>query len=294
MFRAWLAAPLLLVVLAATPAPTPAPTPASTEALTAGAPAGPWEVYSQGTGPRTAVDIWGNQASSVKGFGDAYQRSWDQTGQGLLDRLERFTSVFWSALRLTESEAAARRNPGHSSVTKMTGLGAAAAYETTDPPDAHGFLTDTIVFTYGDYVAVVALAAVEAVPRATLLDQVNRQLDLLPLPVAEYQALGNGIVLGGTILVGAFIGFVVLAAVVVTLAIVLSRRRRPSAAGAYAALGALGGGLQLSPDRRYWWDGQAWQDASMRVPPGVQISADGAQWWDGTSWRPVPPGGATL
>ena len=38
---------------------------------------------------------------------------------------------------------------------------------------------------------------------------------------------------------------------------------------------------QLSDDRRYVWDGAAWQPA--------QYSPDGAHVWDGQAWRPVPP-----
>jgi hypothetical protein len=51
-----------------------------------------------------------------------------------------------------------------------------------------------------------------------------------------------------------------------------------------------GGPPPLSPDRRYWWDGSAWQDASATPPPGAQRSPDGTMWWDGVEWRrPSPP-----
>lgn len=49
------------------------------------------------------------------------------------------------------------------------------------------------------------------------------------------------------------------------------------------------GGPFLSDDRRWWWDGERWQDTEQLVPPGSQRSGDGAYWWDGASWRPVPP-----
>jgi hypothetical protein len=57
-------------------------------------------------------------------------------------------------------------------------------------------------------------------------------------------------------------------------------RRRPA-----IAVGA----LQLSPDGRYWWDGQAWKDSQLEIPATAQKSADGQLWWDGRAWRPVPP-----
>jgi len=48
------------------------------------------------------------------------------------------------------------------------------------------------------------------------------------------------------------------------------------------------GVLQLSPDKRYWWDGREWVDATVRIPPQAQRSPDGRYWWDGASWREVP------
>ena len=45
---------------------------------------------------------------------------------------------------------------------------------------------------------------------------------------------------------------------------------------------------QISPDGRYWWDGQSWRDAEQMAPPNTMRSADGYYWWDGTSWRRVP------
>ena len=44
----------------------------------------------------------------------------------------------------------------------------------------------------------------------------------------------------------------------------------------------------MSPDRQFWWDGRAWQNAAISVPPGVTYSADGREWWDGTEWRMAP------
>jgi len=44
----------------------------------------------------------------------------------------------------------------------------------------------------------------------------------------------------------------------------------------------------LSPDRTQWFDGAAWQDASLSAPPGALRSPDGNHWWDGTTWRQLP------
>ena len=48
--------------------------------------------------------------------------------------------------------------------------------------------------------------------------------------------------------------------------------------------------VQMSEDRRSWWDGSAWRDAEHEVPPTAQRSGDGKFWWDGAAWRPVAGG----
>jgi hypothetical protein len=50
-----------------------------------------------------------------------------------------------------------------------------------------------------------------------------------------------------------------------------------------------GGAPKMSPDRRYWWDGVAWQDATVLPPPAAPRSPDGTLWWDGVEWRPLRP-----
>src|SRR5207245_355020 len=76
----------------------------------------------------------------------------------------------------------------------------------------------------------------------------------------------------------------------------LTMRRRGSMTPAMvAAPGAMGsppaGGVQMSTDGKYWWDGQNWRDAATETPPSAQRSSDGALWWDGQNWRPVPHAG---
>src|SRR2546426_430540 len=73
---------------------------------------------------------------------------------------------------------------------------------------------------------------------------------------------------------------------IVALGVGLIRRskRRPM----MAMYAAPPGGVQLSPDGNYWWDGQAWRDASREAPPAALRSVDGYYWWDGRTWRAVP------
>jgi len=254
---------------------------ALTSDLIPGPPDGSWQVYVEGTGAKTKDDIYGSKASTVSGFVDAYDKSWsNDPAQGLIDQLERFSSVFWASVRLSESRTAARDNKSHSSFKDVSGLGT-SAYEVTNPADSQGYLSDTIVMTQGDYVSVVAIAAKSEPDHATLLDQAHRQVAMIPVPKAEYNAIGQGIVSGMVwVAIGAGVLTMILAAIVI---IVVLRRRRPTLQPALAP-------VSLSPDKRYWWDGTSWQDTSARMPPGVPLSPDGAQWWDGVSWRPRPPG----
>ena len=64
----------------------------------------------------------------------------------------------------------------------------------------------------------------------------------------------------------------------VTVVLLVSRRRTPAVAGAP---------IQMSPDGSFWWDGVRWHDARTEIPPNAQRSPDGVYWWDGRSWRPV-------
>lgn len=68
-------------------------------------------------------------------------------------------------------------------------------------------------------------------------------------------------------------------------------------AGLVNELGPTSASVSMSPDGAYWWDGAAWQDASLSAPPEAPRSPDRAFWWDGGRWRPVPtdvgPGAAS-
>jgi hypothetical protein len=243
-----------------------------------------WKVYEKGTGVVSVADLYGAHASSVKGFVDAYQKTWTQPGRVLYNDLQRYSSVLWSAFRLGESEGSAKANKAHTSYRAVAGFGS-GAYEVTDPVDAQGYLSDTLVFTQGDYVAVIQVASATTPDHNLLMDQATGQLDLIPAPVAELNSIASGIgnaaeLFGGFVALNLLVGGAIVA-------IVLTRRRRRRAASFSPA------SLNLSADRGFWWDGARWVDASQQSPPSAQRSPDGAFWWDGVVWRPVssrPPG----
>ena len=254
----FVAAALLMALALATPS-RPALAASATSALIPDPSSSSWQLDEDGTGALTAQDIYGAQAGSVKGFVDAYEKSWTQPGQILADALEHFSSALWAALRLGESARAARRNKAHASYRTVSGFGG-GAYEVTNPPDSLGFQQDIFVFTQGDYVAVIIAAAKDAPPdHGVLMNQAGRQLD--QIPINEYNSIARVI---GTLEKAATLLFVVVAGVaaVVLFFVIRSRPSRKRRASVLS-------GAQLSPDGRYVWDGTTWSPIPPDDNPGV-------------------------
>ena len=150
--------------------------------------------------------------------------------------------------------------------------------------------------TYGDWYAFVkgndyfglVIASAHDDLGTSAADQTKAQYAFAPaatIPQSQWPesrsstvAFNVGSLLGGGIVL-------VLLAGLVLFVVGLARRSRRQTSFAGSVPGA---GVQMSPDGRYWWDGQSWRDAQVQVPPSAQRSADGHFWWDGKQWRPVP------
>ena len=144
---------LALVVLFAVPGLAASQSP--TADLTAGPPpAGSWKAVDAETGALTAAEIYGSQASSVSGFGDAYRRVWSGTNLVLVDRLARFSSVLWAAVSFGSSSGAASASSSHARYKKLPNF-TTYAYETTDPAEAQGYRADSILVSQGNSIADV-------------------------------------------------------------------------------------------------------------------------------------------
>jgi hypothetical protein len=217
----------------------------------------PWQADTTRGGALTAQDIYGSKASQIKGFVDAYEKVWKQTDQGLANRLERFSSVFWAGYRFGQSEGADKKDTKHNSFVTVPAFGS-GAYEVTDPADAQGVATEAIVFVQGDYVAVVAIARRNGAPdEAAMMAQARAQLAAIPEPTGEVQSIGNGVIT--FVLIAGAVALVAAIVIGAVLFIVFRRGRRQPP--------VVGGGVTYSPDGRWWWDGSAWRPVDAAPPP---------------------------
>lgn len=155
-----------------------------------------------------------------------------------------------------------------------------------------GFHATEIIFPKAVDVFTIRLGSYTDFMLADGLAQAQRQYKLattvvapsptssaLPrLTASDTAAYDIGRLAGTLIVVALGVGVILL-----VIGLVVRARRRPAIPWTGAPLA-----VQMSPDRKYWWDGMAWQDAVAVAPAHAQRSPDGAYWWDGVSWRPVP------
>jgi hypothetical protein len=263
----------------------------STSHLIPGPAPGLWTVSGDYTGPMSAKDLYGSTTAFAPGFSDAYGKTWYQPEVSLDDVVAHYNSVFWAAYALRSFKADVQADHTVTSVRSIGGLGN-GAFEVTYRANTDGYIWDEIYFAVGDYIGWVSLGAKGAIVRGVLLDQSSRQFVSLPAATAELRSIRTGILAAV-----AGVALVTSIAVAVTLLIVLLSRRRRATAGVglypipYALPSVRPGGADLPDDRKHWWDGQAWVDTAVRIPPWALISPDGTYWWDGARWRPMPSAG---
>lgn len=148
--------------------------------------------------------------------------------------------------------------------------------------DLYTVYCDAQTDSLGDTCATLAQAQFDASPQYTIPPSLwpeNASQNLTPVSTGSSMVVPIAI-FGGALLVG-------LAAIAVAIVMVV-RRRGAAATPPVGAEAHAADAPQMSPDGRYWWDGQAWRDAESDVPTGAMRSADGFYWWDGTAWRLAP------
>jgi len=296
------AAVISFAALAPMPASAASPTPSpGLSAVLAAPPAGFTELTSspfhgQFTAHEYAANADAGKQSNVEstlahdGFVDGFGKTWvhQATQHVLIEDVIAFTGGKGARDWLTQAEAGDKKQSIYKHANTMSGI----------DPYFGEHVADNATRTYGDLFAFVkgndvfALFVIsskdDALPQVTA--QTRIQYDAAPpetIPSSQWPentgAGGHGLAYS----VGYFLPPVLIVAVIV-LFIARAMRRRSAATPAMAVPGMTPGGVQLSPDGNYWWDGQAWRDAAQEVPPGAQRSSDGAFWWDGRTWRPSP------
>jgi hypothetical protein len=219
---------------------------------------------------------------NVAGFTRGYGLEWEQRGTTdlLVERVFEFrdsrgAGYWYRALKTGSQRAKQYTGPiavpatlPNSFGAVLSGLGSGYQYRVE-------FAKGNLVFVVHMDSDANDLSQPAVTQAATMYESAPAHTEV---PVGAGQGL-NDLVRNVEIAAGALIVFL---AVVAGIAVLLVTRRRRQAPE------VLSGGLTMSGDGAYWWDGAQWRDASTEVPSMARRSPDGAYWWDGRAWRPAP------
>ena len=225
------------------------------------------------------------------GFVKGYGRSWagNRSNQLLLEVVVAFGGGVGAKRWLPEARSLDQNSQYYKNSFTMPGIDTQFGNHFVN--SAGPAYADSAGFVKGnDYFFVYMFSQKDDLADA-VAKQARQQYDLAPantIPPSQWPE--NASQNAASNLAGAFapslvfVLVVVLVLVVIAAAVVVLVRRgsrRPAPV-------PMSGALQMSPDGNYWWDGQAWRDASQAAPPSAQRSADGYYWWDGSKWRAAP------
>jgi hypothetical protein len=273
-------------------APTPSP---SLDRVLAPPPSGYTEVTTSSLNGEFSAHEYAVNASGVspdqtestlkkEGFVDGYAKTWVSASprRALVELVMAFTGGAGARNVLTALERSDKADPRFSRADTMSGI---------DPYYGVHFISggtyaDEFIFVKGNDLFGVAVGAPTDDALTPARDQTTTQYNSAPAETIPSSQWPENASHNLTFAFGALIPIVLVAVIVIGVGLILvARSRRPAAAIA----GGMPPTVQMSPDGSYWWDGQAWRDASREAPPFAQRSSDGTLWWDGRTWRPVPP-----
>ena len=250
------------------------------------------------------------QALARDGFLTGYGRTWVSAGSAhvWVEAIMAFTGAKGATTFLRQSEAADKADPSYAQALTISGIGTYYGARLADK--VHKVYADAFVFVKGNDVYLVTYVSNKNDLASIAATQTKKQYDAAPaytIPQAQWpESKVSSSPFDAFKIVGAVIAGVLILGLIAVAVVILRSRRRPAQAipaqasprvGTPAAIAipaavaapAQAGGLQMSDDRRSWWDGAAWRNAEREVPPAAQRSEDGHFWWDGAAWRPVPP-----
>jgi hypothetical protein len=239
------------------------------------------------------------------GFLSGFGKTWVQSSKNhvMVEAVLAFSGGDGASKWMRQAEAADKGLPSYKNALTISGVAGyygAHLFDTTS-----GLYSDGFVVVRGNDAFLVVFASRKDDLGATAATQAKKQYDGAPestIPKSQWpeSKVTKAALDVAKVGVGVIVGVLILALIVGAALIVRSRRRptlQPVAAGggfiapaAVATPAVPTSAIQMSDDRRSWWDGMNWRDAEREVPPGAQRSPDGHSWWDGQAWRPTHTG----
>jgi hypothetical protein len=285
---------LLPVVAFATPSPSP-----SLDGLLASPPASDFMEDTQGLalegsfGVNDYVNFLGPADPSATqttlqrdGFVSGFGRSWVQQASNhlLLEVVIAFSGGTGAKRWLGTSEQLDKADQFYKSALAISGIDTAYGVHFADPSTPA--YADVAYFVKGNDYFIIGLVSGTDDLGDSASSQTKRQYDTAPaytIPPSQWPESARSILAEplkyATTAAYVLGGVVVLAMLTGLLLLLLQATRRPKAQPTSAVE------LHVSPDGRYWWDGQAWRETAHHIPPNALRSDDGNYWWDGGEWR---------
>lgn len=258
-----------------------------------------WAVNSSGVSP-TETETTLNHYGFVQGYG--LEWTTPNPPRALVEIVMAFTGGQGAQKTLTALERADKADPHFVRADTLSGISPSYGVHLFD--SSKGVYEDGFGFTKGNDLFTIYFASTKDDNLDLATSQSKTQFDGAPdstIPSAQWPEnapSSNSASFSAGSAFGLVIGLVLVLGVIgLVVGLVLrARRRTPAMAQTYVPAPMSGSpaplsGVQMSPDGHYWYDGQAWRDASTEAPPGAQRSSDGTLWWDGQTWRPVPQSG---